>query len=74
MLALVVSAIAPENRASYLQQLALPLADLVEMHAVLAGQFVARLEPLRGFQGQLKLELAIVAGAFLGHRALHWLG
>jgi hypothetical protein len=69
VLALAVNAIAAENRAPYLQQLALPLADLVEMHAVLAGQFVERFEPLRGVQSQLKLELGIVAGAFLGHRA-----
>jgi hypothetical protein len=37
---------AAENPASYLQQLALPLADLVGTHAMLAGQFVARLQPL----------------------------
>jgi len=35
------------------------------MRAVLTGQFVDRLEPFRGFQSQLKLELGTVSGAFL---------
>jgi hypothetical protein len=35
------------------------------MHAVLTGQFVDRLEPLRSFHGQLERELGPVSGAFL---------
>src|SRR5215218_3625130 len=50
------------------QPLALPRTDLSGMHAVLTGQFVDRLEPLRGFQSQLKLELGTVSGASLCHR------
>jgi hypothetical protein len=54
VLALVVSAIVAEYRAPHLQQLALPLADLVWMHAVLAGQFIDRLQPLRGLPGPVE--------------------
>jgi hypothetical protein len=54
-----------EERVPCLQQLALPLPDRRGMHAVLTGQGVDRLEPLRGFQGQLNRALGPVSGAWL---------
>ena len=60
--------IAAENRAAHLQSLVFPLADLLGMHAVLAGQRIARLQARRGFQGQSELELGTVASPLLGHR------
>ena len=65
LLPVAAGPIAVEERVPRIQQLALPLADLRGMHAVLTGQFVDRLEPLRGFHGQLELELGTVSGAFL---------
>ena len=70
----VAGPIADEERVPRIQQLPLPLADLRGMHAVLTGQFVDRLEPLRGVHGQLERELGTLSGAFLGHAlTLHWL-
>jgi hypothetical protein len=65
LLPVVAGPIAVEERVPRIQQLTLSLADLSGMHAVLTGQFVDRLEPLRGFQSQLKLELGTVSGASL---------
>ena len=76
LLPVAAGPIAVEERVPRIQQLALPLADLRGMHAVLTGQFVDRLQPLSGFSGHLKLELATVPGSFLSHRfdpPLAWL-
>src|SRR5512132_3600876 len=56
MLALMALPTSAEKRAPGLQQLALPLADLIGRDTVLAGQFVDRLQTLHCFQSELELE------------------
>jgi hypothetical protein len=68
MLALMAGPPTTEDGAFGLQQLALPLADLVGMNAVLAGSFIDRFQTLSRFQGELELELGALAHAFVGHR------
>src|SRR5262245_49199563 len=66
-LTVVAGPIAAEHRAPRLQELPLPRTDLVGMDPMLAGQFIDRLQPLRGFQGQLELALRTIALAWLRH-------
>jgi hypothetical protein len=66
-LTVVAGPIAAENRAPHLQELPFPRTDLVGMYPMLAGQFIDRLQPRRGFQGQLERKLRTLAMALLGH-------
>ena len=59
--------LAVEPMGAFFQQLALPLADLVRMHSVGAGQLIERLLLFGRFQRQPELERAGVAIPFLRH-------
>jgi hypothetical protein len=65
---LMVGRVAAANRASRLEELALPLTDLIGMHTALASQFVECLHAPRRFLSQSELERGTMVTAFLGHR------
>ncbi len=68
MLSLVVDSIMTENCAPGLQQLALPVADVLRMYPALAGQLVDCLQPLRRLSGQLEPHLRTIVVSFPGHQ------
>ena len=62
-----VGAVLAEHIGSILQQLPFPLADLVGMDAVLAGQFAERSLTFGRFQRHTKLEVGTESSTFLRH-------
>jgi hypothetical protein len=64
----IVGPVAAANRASRLQELALPLTALIGVHTVLASQFVECLQAPCRFQSQSELERGTTVIAFLGRR------